>query len=67
VNSILYEGTAMMSTLTIACRERIRFPQRIFVTSTPFTCRLIRVLEANITSVNKQQARNLEKLLTTYK
>jgi len=55
-----------MSALTVACRERIWFPQRIFVTTTPFTFGLIRVFEADVTSVIKQQycnKHNLDKIL----
>ena len=39
-----------LSVLTVACRERVRFPQSVFVTTSPLAGRLVRVFEADVTT-----------------
>jgi len=43
-----------MSALTVARRERIGFPQRVFVATTPLTFGLVLVFKADVTSASKQ-------------
>jgi len=46
-----------MPALTIAWRERVRYPQSIFIATTPLTGRLVRIFKADITAGSKQQTR----------
>ena len=52
------EYVCLWSALTVACRERVGCPQRIFVASTPLALRLVQVFEADVTSVTKQRTTN---------
>jgi len=45
----------MPVSLTVACRERVGFPECILITATPFARCLVRVFKADITAVIKRQ------------